>query len=73
MLQELLFPGRRQKNVLEHVRVLKHNMCHAAKPSIAFLFQQFEDNSHSRWPHAVATSLPRLHPGRFLPLRIFED
>jgi len=74
MLQELLFLSLRQEhNVFEQERVLKHNMCHAAKTSIAFLFEQFEDNCHSRWPRAVTTSLPRLHPDWFRPLRITED
>jgi len=49
MLQRLLILSLRQEHkVLEQVRVLKHNMCHAAKTSIAFLFQQFEDNRQSR-------------------------
>lgn len=39
MLQQLLFLGLRQEhNVFEQLWVLKHNMCHAAKTSIAFLF-----------------------------------
>jgi hypothetical protein len=49
MLQQLLVLGLRQEHkVLEQVRVLKHNICHAAKTSIALLFEQFEDNCHSR-------------------------
>jgi hypothetical protein len=74
MLQQLPFLGLRQEHsVLEQVRVLKHVMCHAVKTSIAFLFQQFEENRHSWWPRAVTTSLPRLYPGWFRPLRITED
>jgi hypothetical protein len=43
------------------------------KTAPAFLFQQFGDNRHSCWPHAVATSLTRLHAGCCVPLGVSED